>query len=70
MSSSPRATGPTPPPVRAIWYVVTFAVYVALGVTLKSVVLNWIVGPLFPVLTLYVLPTLLRQRFGREARTR
>ena len=31
-------------------------VYVALGLVLKSVVLNWIVGPLFPLVFLYLLP--------------
>ena len=33
------------------------AVYVALGLVVKSVVLNWIVGPLFPLVFLYLLPT-------------
>ncbi len=37
-------------------WAVLFAVYVGLGVVLKSVVLNWIVGPLFPLVFLYLLP--------------
>ena len=37
-------------------WAVLLAVYVALGLVLKSVVLNWIVGPLFPLFFLYLLP--------------
>lgn len=50
---------------RTAWiaYGVLLVVYVALGVVLKSVVLNWIVGPLFPVVLLAVVPRLL----GRPA---
>ena len=36
--------------------------FVLLGVTLKSVVLNWIVGPVFPLLGLYLLPRLLGRK--------
>jgi hypothetical protein len=37
-------------------WAVLLAVYVALGLVLKSVVLNWIVGPLFPLFFLYLIP--------------
>jgi hypothetical protein len=38
--------------------VLAFVVYVVLGVLTRSVVLNWIVGPLFLLLALYVVPKL------------
>lgn len=44
-----------------IAWAVLLAVYVALGVVLKSAVLNWIVGPLFPLVFLYLLPRVLRR---------
>lgn len=37
-------------------WAVLLVVYVALGLLVKSVVLNWIVGPLFPLVFLYLLP--------------
>jgi hypothetical protein len=55
----PEAPGPEDAPAAA--YVVAFVVYVALGFFLKSVVLNWIVGPTFLLLVLYVVP----KAFGR-----
>lgn len=42
-------------------YVAALVVYVALGYFLKSIVLNWIVGPLFLVVALHVIPTSLRR---------
>lgn len=48
------------------WFVATFAVYIVLGVTVKSPVLNWIIGPLWLFLTLFVVPALYR---GVRART-
>lgn len=50
------------------WIVASFAVYVVLGLLTKSVVLNWIVGPLWLVTTLYVLPTLGRSLLARVGR--
>ena len=55
----PEAPQPEDSSVAA--YVAAFVVYVALGYFLKSIVLNWIVGPLFLVLVLYVLPKLFRR---------
>lgn len=40
-----------------IWFVMSFAAYLGLALATKSVVLNWIVGPLWLVVTLCVLPT-------------
>lgn len=42
-------------------YVGAFLLYVVLGYFLKSIVLNWIVGPLFLVLVLHALPALFRR---------
>jgi hypothetical protein len=40
-----------------LWhYVLALVAFVALGLLTRSVVLNWIVGPLFPLLFLYVVP--------------
>jgi hypothetical protein len=51
--SAPDVWGPGPGP----WgYVLAFVAYVALGLLTRSVVLNWVVGPLFPLLALYVVP--------------
>jgi hypothetical protein len=41
----------------AAWlYGLAAVVYVALGVWLGGLVLNWVVGPLFPFLVVYLLP--------------
>jgi hypothetical protein len=39
-----------------------FVAYVALGYWTKGLVLNWIVGPLFPLLVLVVVPRALGRR--------
>lgn len=44
------------------WYAVALGVYILAGFFLKSAVLNWIVGPLFPLAVLYAGPALLRRR--------
>ena len=46
-------------------YVLAFAVYVVLGIATRSVVLNWIVGPLFPLIVLYLLPLAVRSLVRR-----
>ena len=51
----------------ASWFVVTFVVYVVAGVILKSPILNWIVGPLWLLLTLFLLPALVRTTRSRAA---
>jgi hypothetical protein len=57
----------SPPPPRDDWgrYAGALVLYVGLAVATLSLhdnvlLLNWIVGPLFPVLVLYVIPTALR----------
>ncbi|NIR39452.1 MAG: hypothetical protein GWN79_18760 [Actinobacteria bacterium] len=42
------------------WFAASLAVYVAAGVVLKSPVLNWIVGPLWLFVTLFLVPALWR----------
>ena len=54
--------GPGPRPWQ---YGLAFVVYVALGLVTRSVVLNWVIGPLFLLLTLYLLPRALRSAVGR-----
>lgn len=70
MISLGRATAPggTSGDVGLGWYAVALAVYIGAGFFLKSAILNWIVGPLFPLAVLYAVPALLRRR-GAEART-
>ncbi|MET0739390.1 MAG: hypothetical protein ABW035_14005 [Acidimicrobiales bacterium] len=41
---------------RLLPFAVALVIYVILGVTLKSFFLNWIIGPLFLLLSLDVLP--------------
>lgn len=50
------------------WYAVALGAYIAAGFFLKSAVLNWIVGPLFPLAVFYAVPALLRRR-SRPAST-
>ena len=55
------AEAPPPSDVPVVAYVAAFVVYVALGVVLKSAVLNWIVGPVFLVVVLYLVPKVVRR---------
>ena len=58
----PRPAAGSPPEDVPAWqYVVAFVAYVAVGYHLKSVFLNWIVGPLFLLTTLYLLPLAFRR---------
>jgi hypothetical protein len=52
----PDGEAPDPEDASPAAYVAAFVVYVALGYFLKSWVLNWIVGPTFLVMVLYLLP--------------
>ncbi len=47
-----------------IWFVASFITYVAAGLILKSVVLNWIVGPLWLLVTMVLIPTAVRRLGG------
>jgi len=53
------------PPLVA--YVAVLVVYVALGYLLRSVVLNWIVGPLFLLAVLHLVPRLVGRRGSGDA---
>lgn len=46
---------------RPIWFVASLVLYVVLGLLVKSTVLNWIVGPLWLLITLYLVPLLWRR---------
>jgi len=43
-------------------FLIVLVIYVALGVWLKSFVLNWIIGPLFLLIALELVP----RAFGRK----
>lgn len=49
------------------WFAASFVAYVAVGVVLKSPVLNWIVGPLWLFATLFLVPVLWRTLRARAA---
>lgn len=53
-----------PPPMA---YVATLVLYLVLGYAFRSVFLNWIVGPLFLVGCLHVVPRLLGRRAPEPA---
>ena len=61
MNDDPPVEGLPP----AAWFVVTFVVYVILGLVVKSTVLNWIIGPLWLLITLFLLPTMVRRARAR-----
>lgn len=64
MSSSPSAAHRRHRPLleQPVAWSVLLAVYVALGMVVKSAVLNWIIGPLFPLVFLYLLPRAVKAR--------
>lgn len=40
-----------------IWpWILSLALFVVLGFAFKSVVLNWVIGPIFPLVTLFLIP--------------
>ena len=43
-----------------LWFFVSVVVFVGLGLVLKTRLLNWIYGPLFPLFFLFVIPTAAR----------
>lgn len=66
-SAASPARQPAPEPHTFLQYAAAFTAYVVLGMLTKSFVLNWIVGPLWLVLVLHVLPRSLR-RLSRRGR--
>ena len=69
VNDSADAVEVRPPPgaPRVAAYVATLAVYIVLGYFLKSVVLNWIIGPVFLLIALYLLPRLVRSSPSEHA---
>jgi hypothetical protein len=47
------------------WYAAALVGYVTAGFFLKSILLNWVVGPLFLLIVLYLAPTWLGRWGGR-----
>lgn len=56
-----RPAAPDRPDPGLAWYAAALAVYIGAGFFLKSVLLNWVVGPLFPLVALYLVPRLVRK---------
>jgi hypothetical protein len=54
------------PDIDIAWYGVALVLYIVAGYFMKSAVLNWIVGPLFPLVVLYFVPRLLRRQKRAE----
>lgn len=46
-------------------WALTLASYVFLGYHLRTFLLNWIVGPLYPLVVMYLIPTVVRRAFRR-----
>ena len=55
-AAEPADKAPREGRATAALYAVALLAYIAIGYFTKSVVLNWVVGPLFPLLVLYLLP--------------
>lgn len=55
-----------PEPWSWIAWAACFVSYVILGYVTKSIVLNWIVGPLYPLFFLYLIPKGFRRITGRD----
>ncbi len=60
----PRASADQLPPPG--WFVASFLLYVALGLVFKTAVLNWIVGPLWLLLTIWFVPAAFRRLTTRS----
>jgi len=56
---------PDSPNREALAWAAAFVVYVALGYWTKGLVLNWIIGPLFPLFVLILIPQALSGRNSR-----
>ena len=56
---------PDSPRREALAWAAAFVVYVALGYWTKGLVLNWIIGPLFPLFVLILIPQALSGRNSR-----
>ena len=57
-----RDVDPTPDRLPAAgWFVASFLAYIACGLVFHTLVLNWVVGPAWLVVTLFALPTAWRR---------
>ena len=56
---------PDSPRREALAWAAAFVAYVALGYWTKGLVLNWIIGPLFPLFVLILIPQALGGRNSR-----
>lgn len=61
------ASGDAPEPWPWWVWALTFGSYVVLGYWFRSVFLNWIVGPLYPLVVMYLVPAAVRRVLGRPA---
>jgi hypothetical protein len=50
-----------------ILYAVAAVIYIPAGVFLKTVVLNWMVGILFPLIVVYLVPKQIRRTRSKRA---
>jgi hypothetical protein len=72
---APSSAETAPSGLRRLWaeheegllWVLAVVLYIPLGVLLKTVVLNWLVGPLFPLLVVYLIPTWIRRWSNRSS---
>jgi hypothetical protein len=46
-------------------YLLAALIYIPAGVFLRTIVLNWVVGILFPLLVVYLVPTFVRRHRNR-----
>ena len=53
-----------------VWFAVTLVVFIGLGLALKTRILNWIYGPLFPLFFLYLVPTAAKWAYDAPRRRR
>lgn len=56
MADADVDAAPPPEDAPVVAYVLALLAYVALGYALRSVVLNWIVGPFFLLVVLHLVP--------------
>ena len=47
-----------------LWFLLALALYVVLGLFAKSLLLNWVVGPLFPLVVIGILPLIWKSQRG------
>ena len=47
-------------------YVIAAVTYITLGVFLRTWVLNWVIGPLYLLFIVWILPDWIRKHWGRN----